>query len=242
MYPRYKIGFSWYSGGDVKGNKSNGIPMFFVFNPKGEVAWEGHDPSGMESAAEVELKNAPDWLAGPRQYEKLKAEARKVASRQGLGTVAKDLRKKAESADEKEKSEADELLGRLQKHAERLMKRAEEMAAEGDPLGAIEIWKSLAKDFKGDEIADNAAKAEKDKGADAAFKKELEAAKIFDQIEKAVEKMDLPGHGEDVDKWKKKNAAAVNGLVAAFKKIESKYPDTKVCARAREFMKILGVS
>ncbi|MHC5078650.1 MAG: hypothetical protein ACYTHN_06505 [Planctomycetota bacterium] len=235
---QHKINYSIFGSGKVKGEEFRGIPKVFLFNWKGEMTWDGRH-SGLEDAVEEVLKGAPDWLVGPRKFEKVKAEAGKIRKRKGMGGAVKALREKAKSEDAQEKEEAEVLLGRVVKYAERQMQRAEACIEAGDPLKAQAIWKDLAKAFKGDEIGDKAASIEKEKGKDAAFKKELSAAKKLAGIERMAEKIESPRRGEDLDKWRDKNAGALKRILAMVKGLEKKFGDTKVMARAKALLKSL---
>lgn len=236
----HKINYAVYGSGRIQGCEFKGIPKVFIVNWKGEVCWDGrHD--GLESAVESALKDAPDWLAGPREYVHVKAEADKVRKRKGMGSAVNALREKAESADGEEKEEAADLLGRLLGYADRERKKADALVEAGDPLAAVQIWKALAKDFKGDAIGDEAAALEKEKAKDPAFKRELEAAKILAGMEASADRIDPPRRGEDEEKWKKKNQGALMGILGLFKKLESRYADTKVFGRAQALLKTLRI-
>lgn len=229
------LNFSVYGSGQVKGVDSSGIPHVVVFDWKGEIKFEG-TYLGLDKTVDELMKSAPDWLAGPREYVKVKAEAEKVRKRKTVGQASKALRQKAESADAEEKGEATELLARLDAHAKRQEARAEALAASGNPLAALNVLKDLAADFKGDEIGDRAAAAEKQKSADPVFKKEIEAGKALAKIEAMIANLGAPNPGQSPDQWRKKNAGPLGAIVAAYKALEKKYPDTKVCQRAKDIV------
>ncbi|MHC4600085.1 MAG: hypothetical protein ACYS47_13870 [Planctomycetota bacterium] len=236
----HKINYSIYGGGRVKGCDFSGIPKVFVFNWEGKLKWDGrHD--GMESAIDVNLMDAPDWLVGPRNYKAVKSEADKLRKRKSMGAATKALRKKAESDDPAEKEEAAELLARVLKYVARERARADACVEAGDPLKAQGIWKRLAKNFKGDEAGDAAAALEKEKKKDASFKRELAAAKIVAKMEAVADRIKPRRSGEARDKWRTKNAGMLGKILGLFKSLEKKYEDTKVYERARAMAKGLGL-
>jgi hypothetical protein len=223
--------FSVYGGGKVKGGDFEGIPYVFVFDPAGAIQFEGRY-SGMESKVEELCKTAPDWLTGPKEWTKVKAEADKLRSRKGMGQAVADLRKK-EQAEGDAKEEAGELLDRVTRFAEREMKRAETAAEAGDPLKSQDIWTRLARDFKGDEIGTQADTAAKEKGKDPAFQKEVDAAKQLAKLETIALTIKPRRNEEAPDKWRQKNAAVIAQIVGIYKSMEKKFADTKVFARAK---------
>ena len=235
----HKVNYTVYGSGKIKGCEFKGIPKAFLINWKGEVCWDGHPASGMDAAIEDALKDAPDWLAGPRKYERVKAEAAKVRARKGMGEAAAELRKKAESGIPEEKEEAAELLARLEAYAEREGKRAEAAEAAGDPLKAQAIRKDLGRDFKGDGIGAKAAAGEQERAKDPSFKKELDAAKGKASIEALADSIDPLRRDENVEKWKSKNAAVLAKILGLFKGLEKNFGDTKVCANVKGRLKEL---
>jgi hypothetical protein len=236
----HKINYSIYGGGEVKGCDFSGIPKVFIFNWKGKLIWDGrHD--GLESAVSANIMDAPDWLVGPRKYVAVKSEAGKLRKRKGMGAAVKGLRKKAESDDPEEKEEAAELLARVLKYVARERARADACVEGGDPLKAQRIWKRLAKDFKGDEAGAEAAALEKEKKKDADFKRELAAAKIVAKMEAVAGKIKPRRSGEDLDKWRGKNAGMLGKVLGLFRSLEKKYDDTNVYERAKAMAKSLGL-
>lgn len=232
----HNVNFSIYGAGRIKGVDFEGIPKVFIFDASGALAFDGRT-DGMESKVEDLLKKAPDWLTGPRKYVKVKAESDKISKRKGMGQAIAALRQKSQSSDPQEKEEAEELLERIIRYAERENKRVESLIAIGYPFQAREIWKRLAKDFKGDEIGNKAESLGTEKEKDEAFKREIEAARMFARIESIADKIKPPRRDESLEKWRKKNARSINQIRVEMNALEKKWGDTKVCERARDFVK-----
>jgi len=233
----HKVNYSVYGSGSVKGDDARGIPRAFLFNWKGEQVWSGHPASGMDDAIEEAIRNAPDLLLGPRKYEAIRSEASKILKRSGMGSAVKSLRKKSGGAEGAEKEEATELLGRLEKHAERAMKKADELIGSGEPLKAQGLWKRLARDFRGDEIGSRASSKEKEMKKDVAFKAELSAARIMMQMEAMADKIKPRRRGEDLAKWHKKNKGSLNRILGMYLALDKKFGKTKVRIRAEAFVR-----
>jgi hypothetical protein len=231
-YPQFRDG--WITERNIKGT-----PQSFVWNWKGEMVYDGTTWQGLKIAVEAALAGAPDWLAGPREYAKIGDLAGKVRARKDLGGVAAALREKASSQDSGEKDEAAELLGRLEKYARRMLVRAEGLIDRGEPLKAREVWKKLARDFRGDSIGDGAAGVEKEKSADPAFRSELAAFKVFLAMKKAAEKIRPLRRNQDLAKWKRKNAAALGRIFGMMRLVKKKYGATQVAKRAQELARSL---
>jgi len=121
------------------------------------------------------------------------------------------------------------------------MKRAASRVESGCPDEAQELWKALARDFAGDAIGEKAAAAEKENAADPAFRRELEALKAFRTIEKCAERLKPRRSDQAEENWRKRNLEVLQQLTALQRSFEKSHAETKVGARAREFLKGLGV-
>jgi hypothetical protein len=231
-YPQFRDG--WITDRYIKGT-----PQAFVWNWKGEMVYDGTTWPGLKTAVESALADAPDWLAGPREYEKIADLAAKVRARKDLGGVAAALREKVSSQDALEKEEAAELLGRLERHARLGLVRAEGLIDRGEPLLAREAWKKLARDFRGDSIGENASRLDKEKGKDPGFRGELAAFKVFAAMQKAAEKIRPLRPNQDLAKWKRKYAAALGRIFGMLMHMKKRYGETRVHKRALELAKTL---
>ncbi|MHC4599961.1 MAG: hypothetical protein ACYS47_13240 [Planctomycetota bacterium] len=236
-----KLSYSIYKDGCIVGRDIAGTPQAFIFDWKGEVVYDGTRWAGLEIALEATLDSAPDWLTGPRRFERVTEEAKKVRARKDLGGVAAILREKIQSSDPEEQEEAATLLGRLETFAKSCFERADRLILDGLPLKARDLWTRLARDFKGDEIGDKAARTRKEKSQDPAFKKELSAAAILGSMEKTAEAIPLLRRGEDLERWKKKNARPIARILSMSRVLEKKYSQTCVYLRARRLLDSLKI-
>jgi hypothetical protein len=208
-------------------------PHAFVFDWTGKMVYNGSILKAIERTVQAVMETTPDWLAGPRKYEKVLAELKWVLARKKLGAAANSLRKKSLSADPLEKEEALELLARLTKYAADLERRATSRLDAGEPVEARGIWKRLAKVFQGDEIGDQAASAEKERAKSKPFKAEMAAFKLLQVMEKTAEKIRALRPGQKVEKWRTKYAAPLRQVEALFRKMETDYHETRVYLKAQ---------
>ncbi|MHC5040341.1 MAG: TlpA family protein disulfide reductase [Planctomycetota bacterium] len=236
----YKINFSNYRTGHVDRKGVDGTPTAFFFGADGNLVHKGTF-AGHKSILESLLARAPDWLAGPRTYTKVASEADQVRKRVKLGEAAKSLRAKAESEDSQEKEEASVLLSRLERYADRLLKRASNKLESGYPLEAKAMWAEIAKTFSGDVIGEKAAAIEKKMTADPSYEREVKALKIFKAMETVAKRMKPRRRGQTRENWRKRNQTSIHQLLALFRKLEKKYPDTKVFQRAGDFLNSWGL-
>ncbi len=234
----HKMNFPNYSTGWLELKGVDGTPTVYIFDSTGKLVHNGLF-AGQEKMLEGLLKAAPDWVAGPRNYEKVAAEADQVRNRKTLGSAAAALRQKSWSEDALEKEEAKELLARLERYSEGLMKRAAARLAAGAPSDALDLWKKVAADFQGDSIGEKAADAVKQKETDPAFKNELQALKVFEVMEKAAENLKPRRQEQTEEKWRVKNQAVIAQIEGLYRILEKKHPGTNVLKRAEETLKSL---
>lgn len=240
-----KINYTIVKSGQVKGKDFSGIPMYFLFNHKGELVYEGRT-EGVDAPLEGAVKAAPDWLAGDHPYAKLKSQAAQVAGRRGLGKVLAECRKLAEGPDEASAQEAKWLMERLEPYGKGLLEKGK--AAEStDPERAVALYDQASKQFAGDAIGDEAATELKRVKEDPAFKKELDAAKAFKAVEAGIGKLKPCRSTEALDlvtcaDCKKKNAAAIGQLAGQLHAIVKKYEGTNAARQATALLDAWGKS
>ncbi|MCW8133382.1 MAG: hypothetical protein KIS92_23770 [Planctomycetota bacterium] len=231
------VAYQLTTGGDLKGANVRGIPHGFLFGPDGKLVADDVPFSELEKKIKELLPEVAGAMAGPGPYKKLAPQAAQVKAGQGLGAVLKLLRTKVESKDAEEAAEAKMMLEALGGAAQAQLDRAVGMK-ESDPLGAIAKLDKLAVQFAGDEIAVK-AKTETDAlKKDPKVRKEIEAAGVFAQIEKAYDGL-KPFLGEKnpkADGFVKLNQAAINNIVAGCQMIVQRYPETNVAKKAQEMM------
>jgi len=238
-----KINYTIVNSGQVKGKNFSGIPMYFLFNHKGELVYEGRT-EGVDAPLEAAVKAAPDWLAGDHPYSKLRSQAAQVAGRRGLGKVLAECRKLAEGTDEASAQEAKWLMERLEPYGKGLLEKAKDAETQ-DAERAMSLYDQASKLFAGDPIGDEGAAAVKRLKEDPAFKKELDAAKAFKAVQAGIEKMKPCRSTEELDlatcvECKKKNAAAIASLAGQLHAIVKKYEGTNAARQAADLLEAWG--
>jgi len=229
----HRLNYANYSDSFVGDIYIEGTPHAFVFDWTGKMVYNGSSLKAIEKTVQAVMETTPDWLAGPREYEKVLAELKWVLARKKFGAAAKSLRVKSLSSDPLEKEEALELLGRLAKYAANLERRAESRLQAGEPVEARGIWKRLAKEFWGDEIGAKAASSEKKRAKSKPFKAEMAAWKLLQVMEQTAEKIRALRPGQKVQKWRAKYAAPLRQVEALYKKMETDYGETRVYLKAQ---------
>lgn len=237
---REKINFPNFETGYVDLKGVDGTPTAFFFDHTGTLVHQGLF-AGHEKQLVALLEAAPDWVTGAGPFTHVSEEADRIRARKALGSAAKSLREKAASDDPAVREEAAGLLARLETYAEGLFRRAEGKARAGCPDEALDLWKSLARDFSGDALGDRAAGEREKRQGDPTFKRELEALKAFRQLEATAGAVRPRGRGQSEESWEKRNAAALARLRALFAALGKKYADTAVFQRAGELMRSMGL-
>ncbi|MHC5039120.1 MAG: hypothetical protein ACYTHM_17565 [Planctomycetota bacterium] len=131
------------------------------------------------------------------------------------------------------KEEAEDLLGRLDRYVEHQMQRSEHFVNTGYPFKARAIWKKLAKDFKGDGIAEKAGGVLKGKGEDQKFQMELLAAEALKEIETIADPIPAVEKEEDLDAWAVKHGRTLKRIRELAKEWKKTFEDTKVHERLK---------
>jgi hypothetical protein len=148
---------------------------------------------------------------------------------------------KSQSADEKEKEEAEQIVERLKRYAGVLKARAKRWTEDGRPSEAQELLKTLSEQFKDSDVGKEAAdQLAKDK-EDEAFKKELEAENLWKGVEPAYYKIVPPKKGDEAEKWKGKNAGVLKPILDKFTALSGKYGETKACQAYKKRAAWMGV-
>lgn len=237
-----KINYTVVNGGDVKGHPVSGLPHVILFNAKGELIFEGR-VGEEEKALEDAVKAAPDWLLGDHPYAKLKAQAAQVAARKGLGKVLVECRKLAEGTDEASKQEAGWLIEHLEPYGKALLEKAKG-AETADPERSLALYQQAAAQFDGDAMGTEASDAIKRLKDDPAFKKEMDATKILKAVKASMEKLKPCKSNGPLDPkcadCKKKNAAALGGILGQLKGIVAKYDGTHAAGEAASILSAWG--
>ena len=236
------VEFTVLQGGDYPNHPFRGIPHTFVFDCTGKQICEG-SPAEAEEAAEKALKTTPSLYLGETVYTKLKPLADQIQKKAGLGAITSTLRKKAaESADETEKSEAQALLAVLENYAKTKTESAASLRGT-DPEKDIEILKTLAKEFAGDTLGNEAKAAADKEAADPEVKRIMTGLKEIAAQQKALEalapckacKMAGARHAKTgCEACKTLNKSGIDAIRKAIEGIAKKYEGTPVADKAKE--------
>lgn len=218
-------------------NHDPGI-LAWVLDPEGEVLAMAKGELGSASGFVKwlgEMSRASFPLVDPERYTALAQEARAIAARRNLGEVLKGLREKAESETGEALAEAGELRDKLLDYATYRLERAA-ARKDADPAGALEAYKEIASEFRGDAVGEEADRIHKDLKGDKAFQRELKAGTVLAMIRdlkdgiRADRPLDAPAN--------KKAVAKIRMLMAA---LERSFADTKVFEKAQALVKELGL-
>lgn len=236
-----KWSHSVYDGGTVKNYELKENPQVFIFDHTGKMVYDPVYGIDFERKAADFASEAPDWVLGDREFEVLETEARNIEKRNYLGTTLTDLQAKAESAEGKEKEEADYLLERLNAYASWIQGRAERKFEEGFPSEAEDLWREISKQFKDHEIGAKADEMQARFDGDEAWKNELLAEKMVRSFESSYYRIRPRESGGDPDKWERRYGRYVKQVEDRLETIREKYGETKVLARLKELAQRVGI-
>lgn len=222
-FPVFKDGF-------VKDLALGANPQIVVFEASGKVAFAPSDSGDFTKVMNAKVAEAPDWLLGGGPFAKMAAQAKEVLARKNLGKVLTEAVEKSKSEDEKEKEEAEQIADRLKRYADGLAARATRWVEDGRPAEALEILKTLSEQFKDSDIGKKAAEDYAKQKDDEAFKKELEAEKLWKAIEPSFYKVVPPKKADDPEKWRVKNAGVLKPILDKLAALATKCGETKACA------------
>lgn len=245
FYKGNKVKFPIFQGGQIKGISVSGLPHFCLFDHTGEMIYEGKVIQADKKLDEA-MSRAPDPMVGEGPYKKLATLAKSASQHKDLGKTMGVLRKKIEeNKDEAEVTEANMLLGRIDRYAQRLKGRADG-AKESEPLQYQALCQQLAQEFKGDEIGTEAENTLAELKKDAAFQKNIEADKKFAKLSEAVDKF-KPCQGNkpleigDCAACKKKNQTELDALTDQAKKLLAQHPDSPAAQKTKSLLDSLKI-
>jgi len=209
-----------------------------VLDPKGEDLGQAGAKAGSASSFAAwltEMGRASFPLVDPERYTALKAEARAVAARKNLGAVLAGLRGKAEKETGQAQVEACDLLAKLLEYARFQRERADALR-ETAPPDALEAYKALALQFKGDEVARLAEATRLELEKDPKFQRELKAGAILRTMREtgAQIRRDRPLDASV-------NRTPVATLRSLLQALDKNFSDTKVFAQAKKLIADLGL-
>jgi thiol-disulfide isomerase/thioredoxin len=240
-----KVIYPIYQQGSIDGVSFPGIPHFSIFDHRGKLAFDGH-PSQADKKLDELMAQAPVPLVGDGPYKKLKPLADQIGQHKNLGQAMLQLRKKAGSNDIEEKTEAEKLMERLNRYAQRMKNNADTLK-EKEPLQSYELYQKLAEQFKGDEIGSEAGKTVDELKKDETFQKAVKADKDWLKINEMQEKLkpckpDKPLAIKNCEACRKKNADLLPGINSACKQLIKQYPDTPAVHKCEELLSELGMT
>lgn len=161
-------------------------------------------------------------------YPTCKKEASAVAGRKKLGTTLATLREyAADASDAQRQAQAKALVAKLTGYAAWKLERAEKKQTT-NPVAALEIYKELGAEFKGDVIGDEAKATYDTLKKDKDFKASMTAHTLLEQALALVKHKTKKG--KDTPPAVKHQAAGI------LMKITKKYPDTPAAKRAAELL------
>ncbi len=203
--------------------KLQGIPQAYLFDSKGELVEAGR-PSSMKNSIVSLIESSPHYLIADRPPQKLKKVADALKKTPVWGSIIKKLvkeqKKKGEVAEE-----AEFMLERLRGYGEKQLTKARELETE-DALAAQVLYAKIAKNFKGDDVAEKASDRTKELKKDKEFQAELKACKAAAQILAMTDK--LVAVRDKISLESKSNKKTARTIMALTKRFLSKYGESKV--------------
>jgi len=171
--------------GSFGGFMGNGVPSTTVFDHKGRIVIRKRlFDKRVREAIFTALKAAPHPLLGEKEYVKLSKEAGKVKAGEDIGAVLAKVRAiwADENADPDLWDEAYTLFSRLDNYGEHMLSEAL-IAEEKSPVLGLQLFKEVAKIFKGDIVGEEAEEAAATIKKDKNFQNEKEAWAIWVEFE-----------------------------------------------------------
>ncbi len=159
---------------------AGGFPSSFLIAPDGTIAWSGHPSAVPQDLLEKLLEQAVLFKDLPKKL----GNVGHLIDKGKLGNAQKALTKHVESRklSAEESSWAQKLQDWLKRNRESVTKRAAGAVDKGDFYTAWKAYRSMARDWKGEDFAKQAAVQAKELLADKAKKAEIDAGKRLDKI------------------------------------------------------------
>ena len=219
------------------------LPWAIIFDHEGNRVFAGN-LKGFRDVLDATLARAPDRIIGGPYPALKKIASRMAKEKKKLGPSMKILRDIAadESGKPDARRDAEALLSRLDQYGETQFDRAEGLLP--NVIGANRIYEDLALLFAGDAIGDRASKLHKELTSDKGFKKEVEAAGVFEKARREFRKRPpAVTYAYNLSFTKITNKSAVDKrtrITAAYrnalKKIIEKYPDTFAASESQDVL------
>lgn len=231
-----KIPFMLTRGGETRvKRKGNPMPASTVFDAEGNIAALG---TAMSLTREIDnlMKTRSHWLAEGREFKKLGKLVAGLGGRATYGQILKKLEKQR-TKKEPAKSEAEFLMGRIQKHGESRLEEAKAFESI-DAAQALESYREVARQWKGDDIGARAAKRLQELKADGKFQSEAKAMVIARQISSECDKF---VHAEEFKLENPANQRISQRIRALGSRLKKDYPDSQALKKAISDLGFYGV-
>lgn len=230
-----KANFMGTSFGQVPGHEVRGIPHAFLFDSKGALVASGH-PDALKPKVRELVASEPHWLAAGREYKKLKPLADSLKKTTAYGPILKKLEAEVKKGGEAGE-EAKYLLDNILNYGRKRLGEAKTLESE-DAYLADKTYNEVVANWKGSEVAAEAAARLKELKKDKEFQQELKAATLAHQILERCESLVAQAGKINLDYApNKKVAAEVRSLVPVLKK---KFPESKAAQKISEQLQSYG--
>ena len=178
----------------------SGIPAAVLIDPEGNVAWRGHPSSLSKGTVKSALKGARKPSSGgflsvrPTFAIEDAGALENALEAADEGKLAKALEaaqalSKDEAAEQSDRDNAELFAMEIESHLSLLATQAESFVSRRDVLPALEVFEALAKEMKGHEAGDAAAKRLAEIAEDDELQAEIEAAEAFVKVKKKASKL-----------------------------------------------------
>lgn len=220
--------------GRLTGANVSGIPHCFLFDHNGVLVYDG-SPFKVEEHLTKAVAAAPGALVAGYEWKKLAREAQAIGKRQGVVGALKSVRKHALSDDAAARTEAEELLNRVDGWAAK-QREALATARSEDPVEAVRIAGTMAGVLKGDELAEPFEAAFKELRADKEVQQAVKGAELLAKVKAAAESSGLAA---DPAAWlgRASNKSKAQEIAGGLKAVMTRYAGTKAAVEAEALAK-----
>jgi len=231
-----KVTFSIYANGMViGGNDFKFIPHCFLFDHTGKCIYRG-PVSGAKWKMEAAVKAAPALVLAGRELKKLAAISDSLKKGTPPGTIIKQLASRMNSRDPEVVDEAKYVVERLETDGRQRLDDAKSAKA-SDPRGCLKALQELDKEYKNHDIGKEAKALLVQCTSDTAFKKEIEAYKMLEIIQRLEAQvrpiMSVMGADTSSDRFLARNRAVLNQIAQGVAAMKQRYPGCKATEEAK---------
>ncbi len=220
--------------GRLAGAKVSGMPHCFLFDHNGVLIYDG-SPFKVEEHLVKAIAAAPGALVAGYEWKKLAREAQAIGKRQGVVGALKSVRKQALSDDAATRTEAEELLNRVEGWAGK-QRDALTTARSEDPVEAMRIAGTMAGVFKGDELAGPFETALRELRADRGVQQEVRAAEMLARVKAAAASYGLASDPKGFME-RASNRTKAQEIAGGLRTVVTRFADTKAATEAEALAK-----